>query len=193
MSWWQRAATSGHARAQHALALAYLDRGKDAPSNNSTAVHWLEAATTQGFPRSMYTLGKMHLIGLGVSFEPDRAFDLIHRAAQAGFPPAMYNLGKLHRDGIGSAPDAVAAAQWFGKAAARGYAKAQSRYAHRLAEGDGIAKDEVDALKWAILAARQGDEPAAELRQDLEARLSMDAATEGMTSADDFRPTTAPK
>ncbi len=93
----------------------------------------------------------------------------------------------------GSAPDAVAAAGWFGKAAAHGYAKAQSHYARRLAEGDGIAKDEVEALKWAILATRQGNDQAAELRQDLEACLSMDAATEAMTSADDFRATTSAK
>ena len=49
LSWYQKAASQGNARAQYNIGVMY-DTGKGVERNEEQAVHWLREAAAQGFP-----------------------------------------------------------------------------------------------------------------------------------------------
>ena len=184
--WWRMAADQGHLRAQHNLALLFIERGSE--EDFIKAAGWLERAAADGFVLSQYSLAKLFATGLGVKRDNARALTLFLKAGNAGFVKAQYNLGKIYRDGIGVAADPIVSADWFSKAANRGYAKAQEKLATRFADGFGVKSDVIEALKWAILATRQGRISAQETVNELRKIMSRGQISEAESRALAFQP-----
>jgi TPR repeat protein len=175
-------ADSGDARAQAALALAYL-RGAGVSDDPSSAARWSAAAAQSGDPMGQYLLGALYGQGEGVKPDPVRAFALFSAAAARGNLKAMHNLAIAYVEGNGTPKNEAKAVEWFTRAAERGYVDSAFDMGVMHERGLGVKQDLTQALKWYAIAAKAGDAHARErveiLRGQLapaEVRLAVNAA-----------------
>lgn len=94
--------------------------------------HWVSAS--QDYRRALEfdsdlamaqsALAWLHLHGLGVRRDPQRALELYERAARNGHTEAQFNLGLLLTQGKVADPDPERALQWFEAAAGQGHVEA---------------------------------------------------------------------
>lgn len=152
-------ADAGDARAQTALAVAYL-RGTAVAEDSGAALRWAMAAARDGNPVAQYVLGTLYGQGAGVAADPARAFELFAAAAARGNLKAMHNLAIAYAEGNGTEKDEAKAAEWFARAAARGYVDSAFDMGVLHERGMGVAQDLKQALKWYEVAALAGDAPA---------------------------------
>lgn len=91
-------------------------------------VQLFEAAAKEGHPMSQYVLGVMHVRGIGVVQDGDKALDWLGKAAKADLAIAHYALGVVYRDstpGLNPVrPDKAKAAIHFARAQSLGYRQA---------------------------------------------------------------------
>jgi localization factor PodJL len=149
-------ADSGDARAQAALALAYL-RGAGVNSDPSSAARWSAAAARGGEPMGQYLLGALYGQGEGVKADPVRAFELFSAAAARGNLKAMHNLAIAYVEGNGTPKNQTKAVEWFTRAAERGYVDSAFDMGVLYERGMGVTQDLTQALKWYAIAAKAGD------------------------------------
>lgn len=153
-------ADSGDARAERALALAYL-RGDGVLADMTAAARWAEAAAEQGDAEAQYLIGNLYRDGAGVTRDRARAFAWFAKAASAGQVRAMHNLAIAYVEGAGTSRDDAAAATWFARAASRGYLDSAFDLGVLYEKGQGVAQDPRAALHWYQKAAAGGDAEAA--------------------------------
>jgi TPR repeat protein len=115
----QRAAARGDAKAQTALANAYV-KGEDVSPDMSRAVVLWRRAADQGHLEAQHNLGVAFSEGLGVEENQSEATAWYRRAAEAGFVPSQINLGLQYMTGLGGERDEAQAAFWWQAAARRG-------------------------------------------------------------------------
>jgi len=143
-AWYRKAAESGHAGAQFALARA-LD-----PSEREQAVQWYRKAAAQGHAPAQRTLGDMQLDGVGIEQDRISALGWFAQAAQQGNAQALYAIGKLLKeDAVNIATLAIE------RAAAGGQADAQYAMGERYRLGQGVAQNWFEAVRWYQLSAEQ--------------------------------------
>lgn len=91
-------------------------------------VSLFEAAAKEGHPMSQYVLGIMHVRGIGVVQDGDKALENLSKAAKADLAIAHYALGVVYRDstpGLNPVrPDKAKAAIHFARAQSLGYRQA---------------------------------------------------------------------
>jgi TPR repeat protein len=109
-------------------------RALEAAGNGAEAAEEYEYAGAHGHHTAIYALGYLHLIGLGVPEDPEKAVALFENAAAKGDPYAMNSLGRAYRDGTGVEADREQAIDWFLKAAAQGHTFAYNNLGYMLAE-----------------------------------------------------------
>lgn len=180
-------ADSGDARAQTALALAYL-RGAGVGNDPTAAVRWSAAAARSGEPVGQYLLGALYGQGEGVRADPDRAFALFAAAAASGNLKAMHNLAIAYIEGNGTTKDDAKAALWFTRAAERGYVDSAFDLGILYERGMGVRQDLAQAFKWYAIAAKAGDTHSRERVDILRAEVSPQAARQAASEAMSFTP-----
>lgn len=180
-------ADSGDARAQAALALAYL-RGAGVGGDPSAAARWSAAAARSGEPMGQYLLGALYGQGEGVKADPARAFDLFSAAAARGNLKAMHNLAIAYIEGTGTQTDEAKAAEWFTRAAERGYVDSAFDLGVLYERGMGVTQDLTQALKWYGIAAKAGDTHARERVADLLEHIAPAQARVAVNDAATFTP-----
>jgi hypothetical protein len=180
-------ADAGDARAQTALAVAYL-RGAAIGEDSAAAYRWSVAAARDGHPVAQYVLGTLYGQGIGVDANPVRAFDLFAAAAARGNLKAMHNLAIAYAEGAGTEKNEAKAAEWFARAAARGYVDSAFDMGVLHERGMGVAQDLKQALKWYRIAALAGDAPARTRADFLESQVTMVEAQAAATQAREFIP-----
>ena len=112
-------ATDGFANAQYTLGHCY-QLGINRPSieqDAAEAARWYMLAANQGHMEAQYRLGKMYLVGEGVSESEREAAKWLKKAGFLNHPCAQYYLGKMYENGVGVLKDEAEAARWIGKAA----------------------------------------------------------------------------
>lgn len=180
-------ADSGDARAQAALALAYL-RGAGVGNDPSAAARWSAAAARSGEPMGQYLLGALYGQGEGVKADPARAFALFSAAAARGNLKAMHNLAIAYIEGTGTPKDQTKAAEWFTRAAERGYVDSAFDLGVLYERGMGVEQDLKQAMKWYAIAAKAGDAHSRERVEVLREQISPDAARLAANEAMGFTP-----
>jgi TPR repeat protein len=153
-------AGSGDAKAQSALAFAYL-RGNGVKRDIGAAIYWSQAAAAKGDPDAEYLIGSLIQSGTGIARDPQQAFTWFRRSADAGNVKAMHNLAIAYVQGNGTPKDATAAATWFARAASAGYMDSAFDLAVLYEQGLGVPQNEQQALHWYRVAANAGDRTAA--------------------------------
>ncbi len=95
--------------------------------------------------------------GLGLlGQDPQKAFRLIHSAAEQGHVQAQTRLGSLYFNGEGTPRHYGQASLWWHKAAVSGDRTAQFALGTNYEEGRGVPKDDSEAVRWYREAAEQG-------------------------------------
>ena len=160
-------AEKGDARAQAALALAFL-RGDGVSADPLTAGRWSQVAAARGEPTAQYILGSLY--GEGIKPNPVLAFRWFSAAATRGNVKAMHNVAVALMTGTGVPQNAVAAASWFTKAANRGYRDSAFDLAVLYERGEGVVQSQAEALRWYDAASAVGDAEASKRAAVLRSR-----------------------
>lgn len=158
----EKAAVTGHVRAQINLGILYLS-GRGVPRDLAQARAWLEKAAASDDPQALYTLGRALSESMGqAAADPVRAADLYRRAAEKGHMLAALRYGLALADGAGVKQDLVAAQRWLTQAQQRGIPEAAlalgDMAARTPASRDKAANEKVvkAALAWYEIAAAGG-------------------------------------
>lgn len=155
--WLSRAARRGHARAQHALSMAYLS----GVTGHAPSASWLIEAQNGGSPAAANNADLLYPGGLNVKPDPALAFAWAKAAARRGLACAEANLGMLLTRGIGCQRDFAEAALWYRRAADKGEAAGALGLGILHEGGLGITKDVAGAMRWYRIAAESGNDVAA--------------------------------
>jgi len=124
------------------------------------AILGVNSLANDGDAWAQYILGYSHLLGLGISANPEMAVEYFSKAAKNGNAPAQCTLGACYFDGTGVSKNCQEGALWFFKAAEQGLAKAQFRLGFCYATGEGVEQNTQQAITWYRKAAEQGHDYA---------------------------------
>jgi len=185
------AALAGDPYAAYEVAVRFVE-GHVVPINNQEAARWFDIAAKKGLAPAEFRLGTLYEKGLGVKKDLAMARDLYRASADQGHGKAMHNLAVLYAEGVDGKPDYRAAAQWFRKAADRGVADSQFNLAVLYARGVGVEQSFAESYKWFFLAARDGDQDAAQKRDEVAAHLDARTLEAARIAAEKWTPLPQP-
>lgn len=155
--WFEKAAASGDARAQFALA-RYLLARNSSPEDLHRAVALLEIGEEKKDRRAITELGRIYKAGIPGVREPNgqEAFRLLSEGMEAGWLDAQGELGTLYMVGVGVRQDAKKAVELFRAGAEKGNPLCAYYYAASLENGDGGGKPDPAAARELYVRAAQG-------------------------------------
>jgi TPR repeat protein len=171
ISWFQKAAESGHIEAQFQLGLIYFhggagywllsngpqshevtlksveslfSKGMVVERNDQLALRWLLAAAVSGKVEAQATIGDAYRQGRGIEQNFDEARQWYLTAAQHGSASAEFGLGDLYFQGLGVDVDMLSAADWYRRAAEKGDTRGQVAIACLYSAGQAEPKNDHD-------------------------------------------------
>lgn len=139
---------SAPARADFGAGLAAYDAG----DYQAALAAWQPLAEA-GDNEARLALASLHLQGLGVPRDEDRAFALTRQAAREGHALAQLNLGEMHEQGRGTVRNLARAWAWYSLSAEQGRDWA-GRQARRLWRG--FSEAEQREARSALQTAKSG-------------------------------------
>lgn len=105
--YYRMAAEQGLAEAQNSLGSIY-----QAEKNYAEAKTWYERAFAQNHPMATNSLGYLYDLGLGVTQDRNKGFELYSQAADLGWAEAMWSIAVMYGGGQIGKPDLFAACTW---------------------------------------------------------------------------------
>lgn len=170
IAYWEKEAVKGNPQAAHRLGVEYQD-GKPgvAQRDYARALKFHTQAAMAGNPLSMFDLGSMHEMGLGVQQNIAEAARWYGYSARYGLAQGQYNFATMLERGDGVAKDDVAAYMFFVLAARGGFT--------------GVPYD-----NSSLRIDRNAPTPA----ESMQRRLSAAQVAEGRARADAFKPEVGP-
>jgi localization factor PodJL len=154
----------------------------------TAAAKWYQLAADKGFAPAEYRLASFLEKGTGVPRDIDKAKNLYLDAAQKGNASAMHNLAVLYATGAAGTPDFNQAAQWFEQAANLNVRDSQFNLAILYARGSGVKQDLTESYKWFGVAAKQGDQDAAQKRDEVANAMSASQLKDAKAKLDLWKP-----
>ncbi len=119
-------ASEGEAKAQHELALLYLE-GADVARDEKEAALWFRKAALQGFAGAQFQLAMLYQAGRGVPGDDKQALSWYRRAAEQNHTRAQHSLATFYAEGRGTPKNLKLARRWYREAAAAGSTEAADR------------------------------------------------------------------
>jgi TPR repeat protein len=107
LKWYRRAADHGSAEAQNSVGSVL-----QAEKRYAEALPWYEKASAQGHAHATSNLAYLYDLGLGVTQDRHKGFDLYSRAADLGWAEAMWNIANMYGAGQLGEIDMVNACVW---------------------------------------------------------------------------------
>ena len=107
MRWYLTSAEQGNAEAQNSVG-----SGLQAEKRYAEALPWYERSVAQGHALATNNLAYLYDLGLGVTQDRKRGFELYSKAADLGWAEAMWNLTNIYGAGQLGKPDLVMACAW---------------------------------------------------------------------------------
>ena len=160
------AAKKGDPLALFEIGARYTD-GRGVKIDLAEAAKWYALAADRGLAPAEYRLANFYEKGTGVTRDVEKAKALYKAAAEKGNASAMHNLAVLYATGVGGTPDFAEAARWFTQAANFNVRDSQFNLAILHARGNGVPQDLEETYKWFAIAAREGDQDAAQKRDEV--------------------------
>jgi localization factor PodJL len=154
----------------------------------ATAAKWYRLAADKGAAPAQYRLASFYEKGTGVARDLGRAKALYEAAAAQGNASAMHNLAVLYATGATGNPDFNVAAHWFEQAADYNIRDSQFNLAILYARGSGVKQDLSESYKWFGIAARQGDQDAAQKRDEVANAMSPEQLKTAKAKLDLWKP-----
>ncbi|MDQ6988986.1 MAG: tetratricopeptide repeat protein [Mariprofundaceae bacterium] len=149
LRWYQKAAETGHAKAQYALAKALVaSDGKQ----SSQALHWFEQAAQQGHQQAASAAVALLAMQNDVTItHAKEAWRWLYHGMQQGDATSQYNLATVLNQGLlGLQKSSLDLEPWLKSAAQAGLSPAQNDYAIYLKM---IKSDSTQAVRWLHKAA----------------------------------------
>ncbi|MFB2549745.1 peptidoglycan-binding protein [Ensifer soli] len=174
--------------------LAYFEvgarytEGRGVKADPAEAAKWYQHAADSGFAPALYRLGNLYEKGTGVARDLPKAKAFYEEAAAKGNASAMHNLAVMYASGSVGAPDFAAAGTWFEKAAELGVRDSQFNLAILFARGNGVPQDLEQSYKWFAIAARDGDQDAAQKRDEVGQAMRPEQLTAAKKMFEDWKP-----
>jgi len=165
------AVKKGDPLAYFELGARYTD-GRGVKVDLAEASKWYALAADKGLAAAEYRLANFYEKGTGVTRDIAKARALYTASADKGNASAMHNLAVLYATGVGGTPDFAQAAHWFTEAADLNVRDSQFNLAILYARGNGVPQDLTESYKWFAIAAREGDQDAAQKRDEVANALS---------------------
>lgn len=122
--WYLKAATQGHARAQHVMGVRYVF-GQGVGRDPEEASLWFAKAAAQGEPNAQFSLGLRYVRGESVPQDFATAVRWFRLAAEQGHAEAQRSLGRRYAAGEGVKLDKVEGLKWYLVAVANGDAESK--------------------------------------------------------------------
>ncbi|MDX8441552.1 tetratricopeptide repeat protein [Mesorhizobium australafricanum] len=111
--YYERAAATGLADAQYAMAQLYANGVGGKPHDDAQARFLLAQAARQNYDTAQIDLAAWMIEGRGGGRDLKSGFAWMKRAAQGGNVAAQNRLAKLYMGGIGTDPDLILAGAWY--------------------------------------------------------------------------------
>jgi localization factor PodJL len=181
------AAKKGDPLALFEIGARYTD-GRGVKIDLAEAAKWYQRAADQGSAPAEYRLANFYEKGNGVTRDVEKAKLLYKSAADKGNASAMHNLAVLFATGVGGTPDFAEAARWFSQAAERNVRDSQFNLAILYARGNGVPQDLEETYKWFAVAAREGDQDAAQKRDEVANALTPEKLKSAKAKLDLWKP-----
>ncbi|MDI2091736.1 SEL1-like repeat protein [Commensalibacter oyaizuii] len=151
LMWYEKAADSGHAKAQCRLGMMY-EQGHGVEQDINQAFEYYQKSANQGDAEAQFRLGVLYNDGYGVDVDDEEVdFDYgtavrwYKKAAHQNHVMAQWFLGDMYHAGLGVEQDFNIAFELFDKAAEQ--ANIFFLLAKQYDEGDGVPKDVLQAVK----------------------------------------------
>jgi localization factor PodJL len=162
--------------------------GRGVKIDLAAAANWYQRAADKGFAPAQYRLASFYEKGTGVERNLDKAKSMYFAAAEKGNASAMHNLAVLHATGAAGNPDFDEAAHWFERAADLNVRDSQFNLAILYARGNGVTQDLTESYKWFAIAAKQGDQDAAQKRDEIANAMSPEQLKTAKAKFDLWKP-----
>ncbi|MFM2279951.1 MAG: hypothetical protein RLZZ444_2182 [Pseudomonadota bacterium] len=182
------AAKRGDALAYFEIGSRFTD-GRGVKVDLAQAAKWYAAAAEKGLAPAEYRLANFYEKGTGVERDLDKAKTLYLSAAAKGNASAMHNLAVIFATGTAGTPDFNEAAKWFQAAAEHNVRDSQFNLAILYARGNGVKQDLGESYKWFAIAAREGDQDAAQKRDEVANALTPEQLSAAKAKLDLWQPT----
>jgi TPR repeat protein len=127
------------------------------PSTSLNRFSDLRRRAEDGEAKAQCDLGRMYMLGLGVSQDYQQAAKWYERAAEQRLAAAQFMMGFLYERGKGVRRDYAPALNYYRAAADQGHATAANNLASLYLHGLGVAKNIGAALRWYQFSAEHGD------------------------------------
>lgn len=111
--YYERAAATGLADAQYAMAQIYANGVGGKAKDDGQARRLLALAAVQNYDTAQLDLGGWLIDGRGGRRDLEAGFNWMKRAADGGNVAARNRLAKLYMAGIGTEPDSILAGAWY--------------------------------------------------------------------------------
>lgn len=141
------AAEAGYAPAQNELGNMSDDKG---------ALFWYQKAAAQGLPQSIFNIGNIYKLGMGVQRDMEKAFQYYMEAADLDYPLALLTVGHCYVNGEGVPADDGKAVWYYKKSAELNNPEAQLQVAISYLNGIGTKMDKKGGIEWLMKSADQG-------------------------------------
>jgi TPR repeat protein len=155
---WEHIGNHGNPELQYQFGSAYEEMGSG--SDLANANKWYSKATERSHGPSLFRLGRLFELGLGVEQDYEKPIELYNQSAITGNNDALNALGNIYQQGYGVESDVEKAFGYYQNAAENGDNKAQFTLG-TLYKDEGIERrDLLKAFKWFSITASQGNEEA---------------------------------
>lgn len=181
------AVKKGDPLAYFEIGARYTD-GRGVKVDLAEASKWYALAADKGNAPAEYRLANFYEKGTGVTRDIVKARELYTAAADQGNASAMHNLAVLYATGVGGTPDFAQAAHWFTEAAELNVRDSQFNLAILYARGNGVPQDLTESYKWFAIAAREGDQDAAQKRDEVANALKPEQLKSAKAKLDLWKP-----
>lgn len=159
------------------------------PLSNGPAVSDLLNRAQGGEPDAQNQLGILYSEGQGLPQNYQEAKYWFKKAADQGHAGAQVNLGTLYSLGQGAPFSDPMALFWFQKAAEQRNALAFAKLGMMYERGRSVPQNLVEAHMWYNLSAAYGEKRAADSRNALTKRMTVEQITEAEARAKKWTPT----
>ncbi len=114
----------------------------------STILGLVLPCAEKGLAEAEHYMGLLHLNGIAVKQDNQKAFNYIQRAANKDFNKSQYNLGRMYKYGVGCKVDFEKSIYWFKKASENGNQKAAYSLGYMYFKGFAVPQDYQKAIYW---------------------------------------------
>lgn len=125
-------------------------------TDSLAALTYIERASNAGYVHANMTMGKLHKMGLLVSYDLHRAYEYFDRSANGPYRDAFYFRGYMRYKGLGCRQDYKAAFDDFESCARYDDARCMYMLGLCYRNGFGVAEDRDLAKSWLDKAAQKG-------------------------------------